>query len=422
MRVSDLPLNELYERPKITASVEAAIHSKEDFTKISPTYCEKVCKLKCKSPPNHLLTNQESLDVVIVQDHSAPNGKFDRRNGQQEQIQQSIAQFIAKEANFAGLNYRIVNLLKCAPNETDFPRGKAPTATTLLKCRPYLHAELKAMKPKVIISLSTVVTKALGLKKHSNTGNRGEVVQSEFGLVVITIHPRTLTMIRQNASGAFWGVDYFNIIRRDFEKAALLARSQLSIPNLLEAIEFYKQNRIRVAKSIEDVRSYIDEINALPPAAIVSFDTETTGLDGMDEKAKLLCIQFGFRQPDTGEIVAVVIPLWHRDNVAYDPDEAWSLVEPVLTGERGKVAHNGKFDILYIYHTKGVRVRNLRFDTMLLLHSIDSGIQGCYGLKTAVTDYLPETGLSGYENLLPKLTKSKDVVEEEEDGEEGNND
>lgn len=419
MRVSELPLNDLYERPKITASVEAAIHSKEDFSKISYDYCEKVCKLKCKNTARvQFLT--APVDILVIQDHAAPNGKFDRREGQSEQVQRNIIDFIAREAGFQGLTYRVVNLLKCPPNELDFPRGKAPTATTLLKCKPYLHHELRTAKPKIIISLATVVTKALGLKRHSNSGNRGEVVHSEFGPVVITIHPRALTMIRQNASGAFWGVDFLKVIQRDFEKAAALARSELNIPDLMQAVEFYKTNRIRVARSIADVKSFLVEIDSLPPQTIISFDTETTSLDGMSADARLLCIQFGWRQPDTGDIIAVVIPLWHRDNTAYNADEAWALIIPLLIGERGKVAHNGKFDILFIYHSTGIRVRNLKFDTMLLLHSLDSGTQGCYGLKVAVSDYLPETGLSGYENLLPRLTKIKNeegLEEEVEDDE-----
>lgn len=421
MRVSLLPLNELYERPKITASVEAAIHSKEDFTDISSTYCEKVCRLKCKNPSQVRLLNVP-VDILIVQDHTAPAGKWDRREGQQEQVMQSIISLISKEAGFSGLTVRTTSLLKCKPTEEDFPRGKAPTATVLTKCKPYLHAELRACKPKVIISLSTAVTKALGLKKHSNTGNRGEIVESEFGTVVITIHPRALTMIRQNASGAFWGVDFFDVIKRDFVKAARLARGELKPKQLMDAIEFYRQNRIRVARTLDEVKGFMDEIDRLPELALVSFDTETTSLDPMIPTAKLLCIQFGFRDPVSQEILAVVIPLWHRENTAYDPQLAWNMVVPLLVGERGKIAHNGKFDILYIYFTTGVRVRNLKFDTMLVEHSIDSGVQGCYGLKAAVTDLLPHTGLSGYEGLLPKLTKAKAVEEDEVEEEEESTD
>lgn len=416
MKVSDLPLNELYERPKITASVEAAIQAKEDFSRISETYCEKVCKLKCKASKSVQMLRVET-DILIIQDHQAPDGKFDRRKGQQETVQKSLIDFIARQAGLAGLTVRVTNLLKCPPNSEDFPKGKSPTVTTLGKCRPYLFEEIKQCKPKVIISLTTAVTKALGLNKHSNTGNRGQIVKSAWGTVVITQHPRILTMIRQNASGAFWGVDYMSVIVRDFKKAGALARGQLVVPTLLDALEKVR-GQVKVAKSIEEVQEYLDEINGLSENSVISIDTETTGLDPMAEDAKLLCIQFGFRDPITKEIVARVIPLWHRRNHFFNPDDAWNRITPLLLGPRKKVAHNGKFDILYIYHTTGVRLANLAFDTMLLLHSLDSGIQGCYGLKVAVSDYLPETGLAGYEDLLPKLTKQKEETEEEQGEEE----
>jgi DNA polymerase I - 3''-5'' exonuclease and polymerase domains len=408
MKVSLLPLNELYARPKITAAVEAAIQAKEDFSRIAPNYCEKVCKLKCKAPQRVQLLNQE-VDILIVQDHMAPRGKFDRTDDGQEQIQRSIIDFICRQAGFNGLRYRLTTLLKCKPNDQDFPKGKPPTITVLQKCKPYLLAEIERCKPKVIISLSTAVTKALGLKKHSNTGNRGEIV----GNVVITLHPRVLTMIRQNSSGSMWGADYFRVIVRDFNKAARMARGQLAIPDLQEAIEFYARNRIAFARSLQDVKAIVDTINALPERAIISFDTETTGLDPWAPDAKLLTIQFGWRDPKTGNILAAVIPLWHRENTFFDADEAWQMVAPLLLSNRPKVGHNSKFDILYIAVTTGVRVRNVAFDTLLILHSIDSGAQGTYGLKTATWDWLADMGIGGYEDLLPKLTKVKEVDEEE---------
>ena len=410
MKISQLPLDDLYAR-KITTSVEAAIQAKDDFSKVNSRYCDTVCKMKCKAY-EHVNILQVPVDVLIVQDHAAPAGKYDKVSGQQERIQKNIIDFICREAGYAGLTYRIVNLLKCAPNEQDFIRGKSPTSTILSKCKPYLFQDIANSKPKVILSLSTAVTKVLGLKSHSNTGNRGEIVDSKYGKVVLAVHPRILSMLRQNSVGSMWSADYTGVIIRDFEKAAMLARGILNPPTLAEAVEEVKK-RITIARSLGDVKGILHTINSLPESRVVSFDTETTGLDGMDKDAKLLCIQFGWRDFVTNEIVAAVVPLWHRENKDYDPAQAWDLITPLLVGPRGKVAHNGKFDILYIYYTTGVRVKNLKFDTLLLMHSLSSGIQGCYSLKTAVTDLMPHSGLSGYENLLPKLTKRKTAEDTE---------
>jgi uracil-DNA glycosylase family 4 len=432
-KMSQLPLSDLYAKPKITASVEAAILEKEDFSKISQTYCEKVCRLKCKNPgavqllqPSYTseetnvegeFTRKEApVDILIVQDHITPDGKYTKIRGDQERIQVDILKFICEQAGLKGLNYMYTTLLKCEPTDADFPNGKAPTSTVIQKCRPYLYEEIKRLKPKVIISLSTSVTKVLGLKGHSNTGNRGEFVETPYGTVVITLHPRVLTMIRQNASGAMWGSDYLGVIVRDFAKAAALARGTLKVKDLQTSIDYFVKERMIFAKSIDDVKEIINRINSLAPNAVVSYDTETTSLDRYQENAKVITIQFGWRDPDTQKIVAGVIPLWHRENTYYNPDEAWELVKEILLNDRPKVAHNGKFDILYIQATTGVLVKNTQFDTMLLMHNLDSGTQGCYSLKAAVWDITPDLGFGGYENLLPSLTKQ--VVAKEEDSDE----
>jgi hypothetical protein len=308
-------------------------------------------------------------------------------------------------------------LLKCKPSNEDFPLGKTPTATTLLKCKPYLLQEIATTNPKVIVSLSTSVTKALGYKKHSNNANRGEIIDNK---VVLTLHPKILTMIRQNASGAMWGVDFMKVITRDLQKAAALARGHLSIPELDDAIKHYSDKRITFVHSIEDVKKTMETLTSLSTQALISWDLETTSLDGMSSNAKIITCQFGWRDPETKEIRAAVIPLWHKQNTYFDPDEAWKFIHPFLTGPHKKIGHNVKFDVLYTWYTTGIRVKNVAFDTMLILHAIDSGVQGTYSLKKSVWDFMPETGLGGYEDRLPALAKKKadDGISEEDEEED----
>lgn len=420
----DLSLSDLYAKPKITTSVEAAILSKESFEEISPQYCEKVCQLKCKNTSKVILWNKP-VDILIVQDHPDIKGKYDYRDDQRELINQGIIKTLTEKAGFGSLTYRIVNLLKCPNDMSNFPKGKSPTQRVLLKCKPYLLAEIERIKPKVIISLTTATTKALGLVRHSNTGNRGEIV----GNVVITLHPKALTMIRQNASGAMWSYDYFEVIRRDFEKAARLARGELKLIPLEDGVAAQAEN-IAVCSSIDDVKHVVEFFKTFKGRGVLSLDTETSGLDGMAPDAKLLTIQFGWKDGTNcdkyGDPIykSAVIPLWHRSNTSYNADEAWNLLKPILLDpDIKKVLHNAKFDILYMWHTKKVRLQGLLFDTMLLLHDLDSGAQGTFSLKTAIWDFAPEMSIGGYEGLLPGLTKKKRVIEDgEEESEEVEND
>lgn len=420
-KLSQLPLQDLYEK-KITASVEAEILKKEDFSKgIVPIYCKKVCRLKCKRHEKVNLLDSRlcgEVDVLVIQDHDAPSGQYDRFLGQQEQIQSNIRNLLFERSGLKGLNVQTVNLLKCAVNEVDFPNGKSPTATVQLKCRPYLYEEIKRVKPKVIISSTTTITKALGLKNHSNKDHRGHVVPSMFGIpVVISLHTKILTMIRQTAQGAsgMWSADYFEVIRRDWEKAARVARGELKVPPLEEAVRQVKTKHIHICRSIEEVKHYTDQILGLPETCLVSWDIETTGLDGWHPDAKLLCSQFGFKPPGQSHYQSVVIPLWHRENHAYDPDEAWPYVRDILLSDVKKIGWNVKFDLVYTAAATGVRARNIEFDGLLALHMLDSGANGTYSLKSAVSDFMPESGLQGYEDLLPGLTKTKKTSEDDEE-------
>jgi hypothetical protein len=412
IKIKDMSLVDLYARPKMTTAIEAAIKEKEDFSRIQPEYCSKVCRMKCKSYTAVSLAHTE-VDVLIIQDHKATKDQY-KDAEKLEKANRGVLDELCRE-NLSGLRYRLVDLLKCPITERDMTRGnKPPTTVTQLKCSPYLLEEIRRSKPKVIVSLGGNTTKALGLKK-SNYNNRGEIHQTEFGPVVLTLHPKVTLMIRQNASGKMWGPDYWDVINRDFKKAGMMARGEMKVPTLDESIETYKEV-IYVARSLEDVAGMMTDLMALDKNHVVSFDTETTGLDPWSNDAKLITIQFGFRN-SKGQLISFVIPLWHRDNTWYNPDEAWKHVAPFLVGDQPKVGHNSKFDVLYIYATKKVRVNRIVFDTLLVLHNLNSGIQGNYGLKQAVWDWIPETGLGGYEERLPKLTKVKDDEEEESEEE-----
>jgi uracil-DNA glycosylase family 4 len=414
IKTGNLGLDDLYIKEKITPSVEVAILKKENFTEIQPKYCEKVCKLRCKSYGNVTL-NHDEVDVLVIQDHDAPDDKYMGKIKEGTKIERTHRTIVDElcQRNLRGLTYRITNVTKCKITERDITKGKPPTSAILLKCSPYLLKEIELSKPKVIISLTNNATKTLGLKK-SNYTHRGEIHTSPVHPnVVLTLHPKIVMMIRQNSSGKMWGPDYWDVIDRDFNKAGRIARGQLSVPGLDESIEKAKQH-ILITRTLEDVRKAVDELSRLPRTAIRSFDTETTGLDGTASDAKLLSIQFGYRLPN-GKIRAIVFPLWHKENKGYDPNEAWALITPLLEDDTPKIGHNAKFDVLYIYFTTGVRVKGILFDTMLVLHSINSGIQGNYTLKRSVWDWFPESGLGGYEDKLPGLTKSRKETTEEED-------
>lgn len=419
-KLSDKTLEELYAAPKKTPAVEKAILLKADFSTINPDYCANVCRLKCKAPEK-VDFSLSKADILIIQDHREPRGKFDKFEGQQERSKRTVLDFILNQAGAQGLNVKFTSLLKCPASDKDFPNEKPPTPLVMRKCSPYLYEEIKAAKPKVIVTLGTASTKSLGLPTKSNTGNRGEVAfTTMFGdpiPVIMTLHPRILTFIRQNArgSGGMWGPDFLSIITNDISKAVKIAKGEVTYtPETLKnaVSNLLSSGQLKIARSDEQALEFMREVNSLPANKIVSFDTETTSLDVMSPDLRILTIQFGWRDAE-GVLHARVIPLWHRKNTWVNADRVWTVIAQWLLSDRPKLAHNGKYDILAIYFAKGVRVKNFRLDTLLLLHSINSGVQGTYGLKVATWDHLFESGLGGYEDQLGDLKKLK--VEEEID-------
>lgn len=413
-----LDISELYARVaeagKMLPSMKKAILAKEDFTRIQSRWCELGCAL-CPAArrPRQASLQSAHVDIAIIQDHNALPQMY-KSSEQMEAIHRDIVGFLAMK-HFQGLRHTVLNSLKCVPEKADL-RGQAVTTTKVKGCSPYLLEELRQIKPKVIIVMSTNSIGQLGLKK-SCSGNRGEIHETDFGPVVITLHPKSLIMIRQNASGKEWGPDYLEVLDRDFEKAARIARGDLKVVSLDEALAKASE-RIRITRTLDDVREVMGILSALPENQVISYDLETTSLDPWAANAKILTAQFGYRDPADGIIKAVVIPLWHRKNTGYNPDEAWKYVGPYLVTKRPKVGHNIKFDIIYTFVTTGVRVVAAVFDTLLLLHAINSGLKNNYSLKKAVWDFMPESGLGGYEDKLPALTKQKkqeDVIDTPEE-------
>ena len=427
-KISTLSLTELYER-KPTPSVEKEILKKENFTEGCTQWCDKICKLKSKNytkalPFFYHKQLPKNLDVLVVQDYRAlPDAKWCKSGESIERGLRGIIEKIAYETLGKDISVGYTDLVKCQLGGPDLTKGKPPSLSILSKCKPYLWNEILTSKPKVIISLSTAATKVL-VGKASNNGNRGEILRTDLGPeeirgipIVLTLHHRILTMLRQNSSGKFWGPDFYSVIKGDFEKACKLINKELSVPNLDAAIETAKK-QITIARSLEEVEVLVGRLLELgETGAALSYDTETTGLDPYSPLAKIITAQFGFRN-ELGELESYVFPLWHRKNHWYDPDDAWELIREILLNpDIPKIGHNLKFDILYTFTCTGVRLVGDMLDTMLLLHQVNSGIQGCYGLKLAVWDWLPETELGGYEDKLPGLTKLKKVETEEEEGE-----
>src|SRR5215211_2613214 len=78
------------------------------------------------------------------------------------------------------------------------PRGKRrihqkPNSREIAACRPWLEAELRIVRPKVLVCLGSTAAQAIFGPSFRVTRERGVVLKSEFALqVVATVHPSSL--------------------------------------------------------------------------------------------------------------------------------------------------------------------------------------------------------------------------------------
>jgi DNA polymerase len=85
------------------------------------------------------------------------------------------------------------------------PRGKRrlhqkPNAEEIGACRPWLDAELRVVKPEVVVCLGATAAKALLGPKFRVTKQRGEFIEVEFApLATGTVHPSSILRIDDDA-------------------------------------------------------------------------------------------------------------------------------------------------------------------------------------------------------------------------------
>ncbi len=102
---------------------------------------------------------------------------------------------------------------------------KTPSAREVEACRPWLDAEIKAVRPAVVLCLGATAARALLGSTFRVTQHRGEVFDGPHGShLTATVHPSSLLRITDSAERAA-ELDRFT---QDVKAAATLAASRTS--------------------------------------------------------------------------------------------------------------------------------------------------------------------------------------------------
>ena len=98
----------------------------------------------------------------------------------------------------AGIDVKRVYLTNVVKHFKWEPRGKRrihkkPDAAEIRACRPWIDAEIAALKPKIIVCLGATASQALLGRTFRVTQHRGELLESSLApFVMATVHPSSI--------------------------------------------------------------------------------------------------------------------------------------------------------------------------------------------------------------------------------------
>jgi DNA polymerase len=106
----------------------------------------------------------------------------------------------------AGIDRRRVYVTNAVKHFKWLPRGKRrmhskPSALEVKACGPWLAAELRAVKPAIVVCLGATAAQALLGRAFRVTAQRGRVLRAPLAeRVVATVHPSSILRARDDAS------------------------------------------------------------------------------------------------------------------------------------------------------------------------------------------------------------------------------
>jgi DNA polymerase len=102
----------------------------------------------------------------------------------------------------AGVDRRGVYVTNAVKHFKFEPRGKrrihkTPNSREIAACRPWLAAELGLLRPELIVALGATAARSIFGAPVKVTEERGKFLKSEFGRVLVTVHPSSLLRLTE---------------------------------------------------------------------------------------------------------------------------------------------------------------------------------------------------------------------------------
>lgn len=305
---------------------------------------------------------------------------IERDPGEQEDIQGrpfvgDSGKLLNEFLSVAGLQRNHVfidNITKCRPpgNRNTFPEERKA-------CRPYLIENIKAVKPKFIITLGgdalEELTGQTQVMKLAGTSFdfKNDIFESK---ILVSVHP---SYVVRNGS-------YKPQVLKHFENFGKIIRGE-EINKDKSLVKYI------FIKTFEQFNNFIEKLKVQKQVVI---DLETTGLNFLTDK--ILCMSFSWK-----ENTAVVLPLLKEKRQEFWTAEEYSQIIIKLKEVFGNpniewIAHNVSFDAKFL-KTYDLNIAGSIHDTMLLITLIDENATDLKGLKPLAELY---TDLGKYDKEI----------------------
>ena len=260
---------------------------------------------------------------------------------------------------------------------------------TLGACASLLQADIKRLKPKVV-----VVTDELGwdvLLSNRMLGSRGDgslwdyagatIPDQELKTWVLPLTPthHLLSNEREMAKKkADYGEHYTPPNRFEPHYRYQLEAIAETINKPFPTLEW--ESKIRVASSVDEACHFLSIVNTWDKFA---FDYETTGLAWHNPVHQIHCVSFS-----DGNVSYAM--LWYPDNPKF-----MKTVREVFTNDAIKIAHNKAFERSWTIGRAGVEPTNLTHDPMLMAHVwrnlAPTGLKFCLYREFGILGYDEDT-------------------------------
>lgn len=249
-------------------------------------------------------------------------------------------------------------------------------------CVPFLFADIKRIKPRIIITLGNPALTALtGLT--GITAQRGNIYPDlPYGCPVVpTI---SLGMLFRSPASRVQLV-------ADFRKAKAFLENKIVEPQTTEA---------HVARTVEEAEHFRNLL--LRDAERLAIDIETTGLNPFAANARTLC--FGASHMVGHGWVFPFYGQWARD--IWTPKElshVRGFVRDICASDIPKDGSNLKFDISYLEATTGIQVEEFAFDCQYAFGVIDENSNHNLELMRSLFTQMPR-----YDDFKDRYKTPKD--------------